>query len=103
MEPVTETQENYIDIQANLQEAENKYLKLDDQYEDEIVRNVKLKSELHGKLNLQKQTERNQEDLQEKREKCEQLRKAAAELKENIFGRANNPLLQRLHEVTMLV
>jgi hypothetical protein len=33
-----------MDIQLQLQEAENKYLRMDDLYEEEIVKNVKLKS-----------------------------------------------------------
>jgi hypothetical protein len=70
-----------LDIQSNLQEAENKYLRLDDHYEEEIVRNVKLKSELHRKLELQRQTNKQQENLEEKREKCEQLARVAAEMK----------------------
>ena len=39
-------------LQMQVQEAEDTYLKLDNQFEDEIVRNVHLKAELQKKLQL---------------------------------------------------
>lgn len=100
LEPVAEAHEDYLDVQRLLQEAEGQYLRADDHYEDQIARNVQLKSQLHTRLAARTHLDRQRQDALDKRQKCDQLRRAIAEAKADVLARAS-PLLLELYEVTM--
>ena len=77
-------QKSKQEIQNKLNQLQAKYFALDDKFEEEIVKNVQLKSDYHKKVLAKRELERKMQENQEKESEIKLLKRKVKAMKENV-------------------